>query len=227
MKRRTFLASLSVALFLVLPLPAQDGAGQIRVACIGDSITFGAGIRDRARNSYPAVLGRLLGPKYDVRNFGVNGATLLKKGDKPYWTQRAFADATDFAPNIVIIKLGTNDSKPQNWRHKDEFDDDLRAMVDHFAAGAGRPKIWLCKPVPVARDRWGISEKVVAGEVIPLVVQVAKEKDLPVIDLYKALSGKPGRFVDGVHPDAQGAEIMAQTVRAAVADKAGRLKKAG
>src|SRR4051812_7771397 len=88
--------------------------GKIKVACVGDSITFGAGIKDRDKNSYPAQLQGLLGSGYEVKNFGVSGATLLKEGDKPYWKEKAFEAAKKFEPNIVIIKLGTNDSKPQN-----------------------------------------------------------------------------------------------------------------
>src|SRR3712207_5545352 len=82
-----------------------------RVACVGDSITYGAGVSGREKNSYPAVLGQWLGTKWDVRNFGVSGATLLKKGNRPYWKQQKFADALQFKPDVVIIKLGTNDSK--------------------------------------------------------------------------------------------------------------------
>ena len=55
----------------------------IRVACVGDSITFGYGIKDRDKMSYPAQLGKRLGNKYEVRNFGVNGHTLLSKGNAP------------------------------------------------------------------------------------------------------------------------------------------------
>ena len=104
-----------------------------RIACVGDSITYGAAIRDRAKNCYPKVLGDLLGGKYSVRNYGVNGATLLRKGDKPYGKLKAFEEATKFAPNIVIIKLGTNDTKPQNWGKPDEdYDSNLLDMIKHF-----------------------------------------------------------------------------------------------
>src|SRR2546427_157899 len=95
--------------------------GPIRVACVGDSITYGSGVAGRETNSYPAVLGRCLGPRFEVRNFGVSGATLLKQGDKPYWNLPAFQDVSEFQPNAIVLKLGTNDSKPQNWAHKAEF----------------------------------------------------------------------------------------------------------
>lgn len=188
----------------------------VRVACVGDSITYGAGVANRGKNNYPKVLGGLLGTGYESRNFGVSGATLLKKGDHPYWRTGAFKAATEFKPHIVIIKLGTNDSKPQNWKHKAQYAVDLAALVDHFQALPSRPKIWLCKPVPVYKDRWGITEKVVKGEVIPLLEGVAKKKKLPVIDLYKALSGAREHFPDGVHPNVKGAEILARAVYKAI-----------
>src|SRR5688572_13260471 len=87
----------------------------IRVACVGDSITYGYGIKDRERDSYPAQLGALLGSKWDVRNFGVNGATALKKGTRPYSGLQAYQDALAFEPDIVVIKLGTNDTNAKSW----------------------------------------------------------------------------------------------------------------
>ena len=208
--------SFPVVLVFFLQAAILSGEEVIRVACVGDSITFGAGVENRGQNNYPKVLGRLLGAGYETRNFGVNGATLLKKGDKPYWKTGAFKAATGFKPHIVIVKLGTNDSKPQNWKHKAQYAVDLAALVDHFKALSSRPKVWLCKPVPVYKDRWGITEQVVKGEVIPLLEGVAKKKKLPVIDLYKALSGAREHFPDGVHPNVKGAEILARAVYKAI-----------
>ncbi len=214
--------SFPVVLVFFLQAAILSGEEVIRVACVGDSITFGAGVENRGQNNYPKVLGRLLGAGYETRNFGVNGATLLKKGDKPYWKTGAFKAATGFKPHIVIVKLGTNDSKPQNWKHKAQYAADLAALADHFASLPTRPKIWLCKPAPVYRDRWGINEKAVKGEVIPLLEGVAKKKKLPIIDLYKALSGIKQHFPDGIHPNAKGAEILARAVYQAIKGKAKR-----
>ena len=211
--------SFPAVLVFFLQAAMLSGEEVIRVACVGDSITFGAGVENRGQNNYPKVLGRLLGAGYETRNFGVNGATLLKKGDKPYWKTGAFKAATGFKPHIVIVKLGTNDSKPQNWKHKAQYAADLAALADHFASLPTRPKIWLCKPAPVYRDRWGINEKAVKGEVIPLLEGVAKKKKLPIIDLYKALSGIKQHFPDGIHPNAKGAEILARAVYQAITGK--------
>ena len=188
-------------------------ADPIRIACVGDSITYGAGIKDRENDNYPVQLGRLLGDGYDVRNYGVNGATMLKQGDLPYWTRPQFKMASDFLPDIVIIKLGTNDSKPQNWKNAHLYSSDLLAMISHFQQLDSKPQIYVCRPVPVATDRWGITEAVVKGEVIPSLNKAVKQaKRVKVIDLYKVLQPHPELIPDGVHPNGAGAKLMAAAI---------------
>lgn len=188
----------------------------VRIACVGDSITYGAGIDDRERSSYPSVLGQMLGSDFTVRNFGVSGATLLKKGDKPYWLEPEFSKIADFRPNIVIIKLGTNDTKPQNAERIHEFGLDLEAMIEHFNRLPSHPRVWLCLPVPVYESRWGINEQCLSDYVIPAILKVADKKDLPVIDLHTALSNRPELFPDKIHPNAAGASLMAKTIHDAM-----------
>lgn len=219
MHPRTFLRSLLATALLAPALHAADSK-PIRVACVGDSITFGAGVELREKNNYPKVLGELLGAGYVTGNFGRSGATLLKQGDLPYWKTKEFEGANAFQPDIVVIKLGTNDSKPQNWdQHKAEFAADAKALVAHFQALPSKPKVYVCLPVPVYETKWGINEPVVKGEVIPILQQVAKELKLPTIDLYTALSGKALMFPDKIHPNAAGAKVIAETVAKALAAK--------
>jgi lysophospholipase L1-like esterase/predicted esterase len=187
-------------------------AGPIRVACVGDSITFGAGIKDRKNMAYPIQLGKLLGDGYDVRNYGVSARTMLRKGDHPIQKEPAYAKALAFKPNVVIIKLGTNDTKPHNWKHKAEFADDTRAMVKEFRALESKPTVYLCRPVPAYPARWGITDKVIKNEVLPLVDAVGKELGVTVIDLYTALSNKAEVFPDKIHPNAKGAGMMAAEI---------------
>src|SRR6266404_2019025 len=195
-----------------LALRASDYPGIIRLACVGDSITFGAGVENRETNCYPVVLGKLLGHRFEVKNFGVSGATLLKNGDLSYWNLPQFEQLTGFAPQAVILALGTNDSKPQNWKHGDEFADNLRTMLDHLTALRSHPKIWVCLPPPVYESKWGINEATVRQEIIPAIKQVAQEKKIPTIDLHQALSDRPEYFPDKIHPNAAGAGMMAMTI---------------
>jgi lysophospholipase L1-like esterase len=218
---RLVLCSIASAMLGLLPgcasprkpaLHASDYKGVVRVACVGDSITYGAGVENHESNNYPAVLGRLLGPKFEVRNFGFNGATLLRKGDKPYWNELEFDLVTEFDPQVIVLMLGTNDTKPQNWKHGEEFAADLRAMLDHFAGLPELPKIWVCLPAPVYQTQWGINEATLKEEIIPIIERVAKEKNVPTIDLHTALSNCPQYFPDHVHPNAAGAGTISMTV---------------
>jgi acyl-CoA thioesterase-1 len=185
------------------------------VACVGDSITYGSGISNRDYNSYPAQLGRML-QKFDnqwqVQNFGVGGATLLRNADKPYVQQSAYNQALAAEPDAVIIKLGTNDSKPHNWALKDDFISDYLFLIDSFAELPSTPKIWICYPVPAFNDNFGISNAVIKDEIIPLVNQIAELRDVEVIDLYTALSGASALFPDGIHPNTEGAKLIAEAI---------------
>jgi len=214
-----FFFFLIVASAIAQPIDPSKYASPIKVACIGNSITYGSGIADRPRDSYPSQLGRMLGDKWEVHNFGIGGRTLLKKGDFPFWNEEAWTQAKAFLPDIVIIKLGTNDTKPQNWKYSGEFLSDYRAMVKELKALSSHPKIYLCKPAPAYASRWGINDSIIVHGVIPSVEKLSKEEKLPVIDLYTALSGKAALFPDQIHPNPEGAGLMAQTIYKALTGK--------
>jgi lysophospholipase L1-like esterase len=194
----------------------EDYSHPVRVACIGDSITFGAEVENRDENNYPAVLGKRLGAQFVVRNFGVNGATLQRAGDNPYWKLPQLEEVDNYRPDLILIMLGTNDTKPQNWKGRTAFEDDARAFVEHFQALPTKPKIWVCLPVPVYGVQWGINDETLFGQILPAWAHVAQQKKLAVIDLYDALSNRPDLFPDKVHPNAKGAEIIAHTVEMAL-----------
>lgn len=199
--------------------PAPQGA-KIHVACVGDSITRGEAISNRSRYSYPAQLQRMLGDGYQVRNFGYNGAMMARKGYRPYWNLQEFKDATEYDPQIVVIMLGTNDSYPEYWREgKGQFKADGTAMVEHFLGVESRPKVWLCLPIPIGPARGEEQPNILSNEVIPILRQIAVEKNVPLIDMYQVMTGKLDLLPDGVHPDADGARLIAMEVCRAIAAK--------
>jgi acyl-CoA thioesterase-1 len=184
------------------------------VVCVGDSITYGAGITD-SQGTYPAQLQRLLqefGPAWKVHNCGVSGTTLLTQGDLPYIRQTAYSVAQSYNPDLVVIMLGTNDSKPQNWQYKDRFISDYCAMIDTFRRLPSRPQVWICKPVPAFLVAFGITPQVIHDEILPMIDEIGRRMNAPVIDLYTPLEPFGSLFPDGIHPNAQGAGIIAQTV---------------
>lgn len=234
--RRKFILTLPAALCALTCLnwmanvpsvkASDSSAGKtIRVACVGDSITFGYGLKDRKHDAYPVVLGKMLGAGWDVRNFGHSGATLLKKGDRPYFKEKEHAEALAFKPDIAVIMLGTNDSKHRgdgsldsdhaidNWQYKADFVPDYKSLIGEFRKVNPQVKVYVCLPTPCFPGRWGINDKTIHNEIIPMVRQVAKDTHANVIDLYTALAGKKNFFQsDTVHPNPAGARLMADAV---------------
>ena len=198
---------------------AQD-AKRVRVACVGNSITYGATIEKRFQNCYPTILQQFMGEGYDVRNFGVSGSVVLQKGDYPYKNTSAFREALDFNPDIVVIKLGTNDSKPHNWQYGKDFEKDYADIVHAFAQLPAQPKIYLCLPVPAKQYPSDISDSTIRKGVIPVIRKVAKKEHLPLIDLYKGMEPYyPAQFTDFCHPSAEGASTMAGLIYNALTGK--------
>ena len=189
--------------------PRKDA---VRVACIGNSITFGAGIKNRSRDSYHSVLARMLGDSYWVKNFGVSARTMLNKGDHPYMNEPAYKNALAFNPNIVVIKLGTNDSKSFNWKYKADFMKDAQTMIDAFKVLPSQPKIYLCYPSKAYLTGDGINDDIISKEIIPMIKKLAKKNNLSVIDLHTAMDGMPELFPDRIHPNEKGAQVMAKAV---------------
>lgn len=181
----------------------------LKIACIGTSITYGATIINRPLDSYPAQLDRLPGSNWTVSNFGVNGSTMLKKGDLPYWNTHTFQQAKDFMPDIVILEMGTNDTKPQNWTYKSEFYKDYKDMIKELMTLKSKPKIYLCIPPPVFLKGESISDSIIRNIIVPIIRKIAREENLGLIDLNKLLKGHPEMFPDKLHPNKDGAGLIA------------------
>ncbi len=168
---------------------------------------------DPATMSYPAQLQYWMGKDYEVRNFGVGGATMLRKGDKPFWDQEKYSLALKFNPDIVLIKLGTNDSKPQNWAFASEYSKDYLDMIAEFKKLPSRPRVLLLLPVPVfTKEKWGIRDSVVSQVILPEIRGIAKKSDCEIIDLYSPLLDYGHFFPDQIHPDPNGASIMVENI---------------
>lgn len=192
----------------------------VRVACIGNSITDGYGIGMSPVNGYPAVLQKKLGDGYQVKNFGVSARTMMNKGDLPYMNELAWRDAQAFNPNIVVIKLGTNDSKTHNWAHgADEFRQSMQAMIDTLKALPSKPKIYLCSPIPAFKDSWTINDSVIVNGEMPIIKKLAKKNKCKFIDLHTSYTYGDMMLNDGIHPNAKGAAKMADIIFDAIEKK--------
>ncbi len=238
MKIKSFLILL-FAVFLFVGLNAQE---KKKVACIGNSVTYGYTHENPVETSYPSRLQQLLGDDYEVRNFGHSGATLLSKGHRPYIQQKAYTDALAFAPDMAIIHLGLNDTDPRNWPNfRDEFVGDYLALIDTLRAINPKVKIWICRMTPIfnhhprfksgTRDWYWQIQHSIEHQVLQLAapqLQDATEcrdklPQVQLIDLQAPLYNRPDLFHDYLHPNPQGALIIANTVYSAITGDYGGL----
>lgn len=219
-----FKATRILIYFIVFPIIIN---AQIKVACVGNSVTYGAGIKDRIINSYPAQLQYLLGSNYNVQNFGFSGATILKNGHKPYWTKKSFQESQKFAPNIVVIHLGLNDQGNNNWpKHKGEFVSDYIDMIDRYRNLSSKPKVIICKMSPTFSGHHWFEEGMRENfkEIQAKIEEIAKKGNVEIVNLHEPLYRYPEYFPDNLHPTKKGASIIAQKIYGAISGNFGGLK---
>jgi acyl-CoA thioesterase-1 len=199
------IATSGITAFYMSNLNKNHSEDKVRVPCVGDSITGGT--------EYPADLWMLLGSaNYTVGNFGVGGSTAALDSWNPYINNGAFQEAKEFQPNIVIIMLGTNDANPLIRPNNGSFVNDYVKLVEEFQALSSKPNIYLVKPPPIFINGTTPSAEYFRDNVIPTIEHVANQTKLPIIDVYSALANYSEFFRDGVHPDEQGAILIANEI---------------
>ncbi|WP_448822435.1 GDSL-type esterase/lipase family protein [Capnocytophaga sp.] len=217
-------------LFISALVLGSLGWGQqktIKVACVGNSITYGYGIENREQNSYPSVLQRLLGNGYKVGNFGHSGATLLSKGHRPYIQQEEYQKALAFAGDIVVIHLGINDTDPRNWpNHRNDFVKDYLTLISSFKKANPKARIVIARMSPLSHrhPRFESGTRDWHAEIQQAIALVAQQTNAQLIDFHEPLYHFPQMLPDAVHPNAQGAAILAQVVYGAITGDYGGLQ---
>lgn len=202
-------------------LPMMLGCTQerdVRVACVGDSITEGFGIEWQSKYGYPTRLAEVLGEGYEVMNFGRSATTMMREGDFPYWTAKEFTNALRYKPDVVVLKLGTNDCKAYQWNAA-KYEASYCAMVDTLRAVNPNVRIIACLPIPVMKEKWDMKDSVIVNGVIPSVRMVAQMRNLEVIDTYSVFVGQDSLYSDFIHPTREGAMLLAETVAEAILKK--------
>ena len=191
---------------------------------MGDSITRGTFVWRRKVNAYPVQLQAMLGERFRVEDFGVNGHAAQRTADRPYWNSAAFASSIGFKPDIVLIMLGTNDSRGENWRGPSAFTADYRELVLHYQSLESNPHVWLLTPPALfrlgrsAKVRYGMDDRAIR-EMRDPIADIARDLGCGFIDLNAVTAQHPEAFrLDGVHPGAAGAKLIAQTVFEALTD---------
>ena len=203
---------------MLVPDPPKEG--QIKVACVGDSITYGHGITDWTKNNYPVLLQNKLGDSYHVQSFGVSGRAVQDNSDQPYTALRFYTQSKDYDADIVVFMMGSNDSKPENWFGADAFKTSLCGLLDSY----GDAQIILCTPPACffMEKHTGTTtshdlQPAVAEEIAGIVRDVAAERGYPLVDIYELTAANPQWFEkDGVHPNNDGAAAIAEQVYQAI-----------
>lgn len=205
---------------LTVPLPGDEPG--VRIACLGDSLTFGSGVADRDSESYPAQLALRLGPGFNVRNFGIGAATLLRSGQPTVWER--LDSVRSFNPHACIIMVGANDSvgEPRgNWERIDRFVPDYHDLIDALRGVPAQPEVWLCATTPVEPEMPDMEEerRAFLREINPRLTdlrervrRVAEERATRFLDLNAPLAGRLDLFTDGVHFTAEGYGVVADLV---------------
>lgn len=216
-----------LCLIIVLLLPLLLKAQPMKVACVGNSVTFGYGLENPEKESYPVQLQQLLGENYLVKNFGKSGATLLRKGHRPYNEQEEYKTAIDFAGDIVIIHLGLNDTDPRDWpNYGDDFIKDYLTLIQDFRTANPNCKIYICRMTPIGHNHWRFKSgtRDWYWKIQHCIETVAEQADCQLIDLQEILYHRPDLFPDALHPTKEGVGIIAQQVYEAITGDFGGLQ---
>ncbi len=206
-------------LISVLSLCREDMGGALtQVACIGNSITMGAGLEQG--ESYPGKLQNLLGSEYSVHNGGKGGACVVRTAERNYLGSEEMRQVMALEPDIVTVMLGSNDSQPLNRAHRDDFVDDYRALVDTLRALRSKPCIWLCLPPPAFSHEHDIDNDTIVQKIIPMIRQIADEDTLLLVDTHTPFENRRDLYgSDGIHLTGEGTTLMAQVLYDALTEK--------
>lgn len=201
----------------------------LKVACVGNSVTYGYGLKYREQDSYPSQLQKQLGSNYRVMNFGHNGATLLKAGHNAYDKTPEFTAALTFSPDIAIIHLGLNDTDPRDWPdYKENFEADYADLISAFRESNPAVKVYICRLTPIFSEhpRFKSGTRDWYWQIQQLMPAIASANQVELIDLHSRLYHRPELFADNLHPNKEGAGIIAQTVYQALTKDFGGFKLA-
>lgn len=230
MKKRLFILvkkQLFLFVFLLLGFVSCAQKRTIKVACVGNSITYGYLLENRERDAYPAVLQRALGKSYIVGNFGKSGATLLSKGHRPYIEQEEYKQALAFGADIVVIHLGINDTDPRNWpNYRDAFIPDYLALINSFKKVNPKVRILIALMTPIGHThpRFESGTRDWHEEIQEAIARIAEEAKVQLIDFHSPLYAYRQLLPDAVHPNAEGAAMIADVVYRAITGDYGGLQ---
>lgn len=185
-----------------------------RIACVGDSITWGFTIVNRRKYSYPALLQQRLGAEYEVRNFGYNDASARFDADTPYVKKSVYQESLAWNPDVVLLMLGSNDTKKRNW-DPEIFRRDYKRIVESYLKLPSQPRVILIAPIqifqPMHIPLLGLYTETMENGVRPTIREIAAEMGLELVDLVNLFTDSK-YMMDGVHPQREGARMLEEAI---------------
>ena len=191
------------------------GQGVIKIAAVGDSLTYGYGLENRQQDAYPSILLELLGSHYQVANYGLSGRSLLSTSDYPYLKEKNAQQSLESDADIVIIMIGSNDSRAAYW-NKEQFIKEYRDLVKCYIKLPSQPEVFILAPPYVPTSRFGLNNEVIRDEIQQIVEGVADELGVHFINLYPITEDHPEYYSDGLHLTPLGNRVIAQAIFSAL-----------
>lgn len=194
--------------------PKVVGTGSIRISCIGDSITYGYGVKKEREYAWPSLLVKELGNDYKTYNYGITRRTLLKEGEYPFDEEPLAKEFWKRKEDIIIMMLGTNDTKGINW-NKELFEKEYLEMVQRLKNKKGNPEVYVVIPpyifeTEITEER--PNNEILTKEVIPIIEDVGEKENVTVINTYEITKSHPEWFPDALHPNKEGNEAIAKEI---------------
>lgn len=184
---------------------------RIKIACVGDSITYGSTLKFRRLSNYPHKLSNALNPKYIIRNFGVPGACVIENSEKPYIKEKSYKKSLNYQPDILLIMLGTNDSKKHNWNRK-KFRFDYVNLINTYKKSNSDLKIYLLTPIPAFDHSWNIQPSIIRQVILPIITNICIQLDIELIDVFTPFNYNKEFTTDNIHPNRFGTKLIADVV---------------
>ena len=184
---------------------------KIKVACVGNGVTFGIGVENREKNNFPQQLQYLLGSKYTVTNFGEVNAPVLNTGVGGYIKTASFKKSQATLPDIVFVELGLDEIKVGDSLVTLNIANNFQLFIRSYTNLPSHPRVVILLPLPnFSKDSNQINNASIRNKIIPIIQKIAFEKKLELLDLYSLFIDREDLFLDKVHPSSLGGTIIAK-----------------
>ncbi|MBO4107977.1 GDSL-type esterase/lipase family protein [Streptococcus suis] len=196
---------------IMYPEVLTVGSGSIRIATVGDSLTYGYGLEDRLNHAYPCILAEKLGHAYQVANFGLSGRSLQSTADYPYFQEKNAQLSLDYQPDLVLIMIGSNDSRAPYW-NQERFEQEYRQMIETYLNLESQPDVIIMVPPYIPTSRFGLNNEIVKTVLQEMIPRLAEEYGLEWINFYPLTEGHAEYYSDGLHLTPLGNQLLADEV---------------